>query len=437
MRKLSLVAAFALLGLLPVSLVADPGDLVPAAPVVPKRVFNLKDFGAVADGKTPATEAFKAAIAAVKAAGGGTLVVPAGEYFSGPFELCGRLEFRLEKGVLVKFSQKREDYELPDGKFRALVSAKNCDDLHVSGEGVLDGQGEPWWVLAEDFKQKARAANAPSDTMPRPRLFVLESCNRVRVEGITLQNSPQFQCIFVRCQDVVFDHVKVFAPEKSVNTDGIDPSISQRIVISNCVIDTGDDNIAVKSGGKDNGGVSDLLITDCTFRAGHGCSVGSETNEGVRRMTVRRCTFEGTDAGVRLKSPRGKGGPMEDILYTDLVMKGVQNAIVVTGYYPDKQIPKPGTKDAPKPFGYGTPQFKGVTIRNVVATGGTKSAGLIMGVPEFPAQGIVLENVSVEAPVGLRMAYAKGVKFKNVKITAAKGEALMLEDGVEGFERGE
>lgn len=434
-HRLVVVAALSLL--LPFTAAADPGDLVPASPLVPKRSFNLRDFGAVADGTTPATEAFRAAVAAVKKAGGGTLVVPAGEYFSGPIELCGALEFRLEKGVLVKFSQKPEDYQLPDGKFRPLVLAKNCDDLLISGEGVLDGQGAPWWVLAEDFKQKARAAGAASDTMPRPRLLVLESCKRVRVEGVTLQNSPQFQCIFTRCQDVVFDRVNVFAPANSVNTDGIDPSVSQRVVISRCVIDTGDDNIAVKSGLKDAGGVSDLLITDCIFREGHGCSVGSETNEGVRRMTVRRCTFEGTDAGVRLKSPRGRGGSMEEILYTDLTMKGVQHAIVVTGYYPDKTIPKPGVKDEPKPAGYGTPQFKGVTIRNVVATGGTKSAGLIIGVTEAPVENLVLENVAIEAPAGLRIANAKGVTLKNVKLQITKGEALMVEDSVTGLVRSE
>jgi len=414
---------------------ADPGDVAPAPPTIPQRLFNVRDFGAVADGRTPATEAFHKAISAVEQAGGGTLVVPAGDYFSGPLELCSRLELRLEQGAHVCFSQRREDYDLGDGHFRPLVSAKRCHDLLLSGTGVLDGQGQPWWEEAEKFKQAARAANARSDTMPRPRLLVLEDCQRVRVEGITLQNSPQFQCLFSRCEDVTFEGTQVRAPGNSVNTDGIDPSVSHRVLISHCMIDTGDDNIAIKSSQKRAGGVSDVLITDCTFRHGHGCSIGSETNEGVRRVVVRRCSFEGTDAGVRLKSPRGRGGLMEDVVYTDLTMKNVGQAVVVTAYYPDKNIPKPGVKDSPQPAGYGTPEFRRVTIRNVVATGGTRNAGLILGLPEMPAAGIVLENVQIEAPVGLRIGYAKGLRLKGVTIRAAQGEPLLLDDTVEGLVR--
>ena len=409
---------------------ADPGDVSPAQPVIPQQTFKLTDFGAVADGTTPATEAFRTAIAAVQQAGGGTLIVPAGTYLTGPFDLCSKLELRLEKGAKVKFSQNPADYEQADGTYRQLFRAVNCDDLLISGEGVFDGQGKPWWIKAEKFKQDARAAGAKSDTLPRPRMFSMESCHRVRVENVTLSNSPQFHCIFTRCEDVTFEGVKISSPENSVNTDGIDPSVSSRVLISHCTIDTGDDNIAIKSGVKGSAGVHDVLITDCVFKNGHGCSIGSETIAGIDNVTVRRCTFEGTDAGVRLKSERGKGGLVQNLVYSDLTMRQVKMPIEITSYY--HGLPKSGQHDntPPEQRESPPPAWRNITIRNLKAIGSLKSAGTIIGLPESLAENITLENVSIDAPAGLRISYARHVQFKNVHLTADKGKNLIIDDTV-------
>jgi len=128
-------------------------------------------------------------------------------------------------------------------------------------------------------------------------------------------------------------------------------------------------------------------------------------------------------------------GVGEDIVYENLTMKNVGQAIVITSYYPDRDIPKPGEHVAPMPVGSTTPSWSKITIRNVTAVGCTKSAGLIMGLPESLATDIAFENVTIDAPTGLRVGYAKNVSFKNVRVTPQTGEALLIEDTVENLQR--
>jgi polygalacturonase len=303
----------------------------------------------------------------------------------------------------------------------------------ISGAGTFDGQGDPWWVIERRVKAEARAKGLPDGEMGRPRMIVLESCQRVRLEGVTLANSPMYHFVPFRCEDVTVDGITISAPSNSPNTDGIDPSVTRHVLITHCRIDTGDDCIAVKAGAHGSGPVEDVLVTDCTFLHGHGCSIGSDTDSGVRNMTVQRCTFDGTEAGVRLKSRRGRGGLVENITYTDLTMKNVGQAIVISSYY--YGLPKPGMHDEAHPVDKDTPIWRHIVIRNVTATAGTRDAGLIIGLPEMPARDILLENVSIGARDGLRIAYADGVTLRNVKIVPETGPALLVEDTVKNLTR--
>ncbi len=421
-----LVLAAAFLQLVPRA--AGAAEVQPAQPIIPARAFSLADFGAVADGHTPNTDAFQRAVAAVDKAGGGTLTVPAGRYFTGPITLCSSLNLHLDAGATLLFSQNFDDYRITGNTYRPLVGAKDCHDLMISGSGALDGQGDPWWVIERKVKSDARARGLPDGEMGRPRMVVLESCKRVRLEGVTIENSPMYHFVPFKCEDVTVDGITILAPSNSPNTDGIDPSVSRRVLITHCRIDTGDDCIAVKAGAHGYGPVEDVLVTDCTFLHGHGCSIGSDTDSGVRNMTVQRCTFDGTDAGVRLKSRRGRGGLVENVTYKDLTMRNVGQAIVITSYY--YGLPKPGMHDEAQAVDAATPIWRNIVIRNIVATGGTKDAGLIMGLPEMPARDIVLDNVSIAARDGLRIGYADGVSLKNVSVSPDAGPAFLVEDTV-------
>jgi polygalacturonase len=405
----------------------------PAQPAIAGPTFTLSDYGAVADGKTANTEAFRLAVAAVDKAGGGTLVVPSGTYYTGPITLCSGIDLHLEAGAKLLFSQNFDDYRIKGNTYRPLVGAKDCHDIVISGAGTFDGQGTPWWIIERKVKSEARAKGLPDAEIGRPRMIVLENCKRIRLEGVTLSNSPMYHFVPFKCEDVTVDGITILSPSDSPNTDGIDPSVSRRVLITHCRIDTGDDCIAVKAGTHGYGPVEDVLVTDCTFLHGHGCSIGSDTDSGVRNMTVQRCTFDGTEAGVRLKSRRGRGGLVENITYSDLTMRNVGQAIVITSYY--YGLPKPGMHDEFQAVNSDTPIWHNILVRNVVATGGTKDAGLIIGLPEMPARAIVLDNVSISARNGLRVGYADGVSLTNVQISPDVGPALVVEDTVKNLTR--
>ena len=150
----------------------------------------------------------------------------------------------------------------------------------------------------------------PDFVETRPKMLVFESCQRIRIENVTLQNSPMFHMSPTQCTDVVIDGVHVFAPANSPNTDSCNPS-GWNYIIKNCVFDVGDDNIAVKPFIKPGDGrlsVENVFVSNCTFKHGHGLSIGGQTPGGLRNMHVRDCTFEDTENGIRLKSEADLAG---------------------------------------------------------------------------------------------------------------------------------
>jgi polygalacturonase len=406
-------------------------DVSPAQPVIPARSFNVKDFGAVGDkGATVNTEAFTKAVAAVNSAGGGTLVVPAGIYFTGPFDLCSNLNLHLDADATILFSPKFDDYRSTANgrRYRPLIQISNAHDVLISGPGTINGNGEAWWPEARRFGAEANATHARSNTSPRPVMVAFSGCQRIRVEGVTLTNSPVFNLVQNGCSDVTVEGIRIINPKNGPNTDGIDPKDCQRVLIAHCYIDTGDDCIAL--GGSGGTREEDILVTDCTFLHGHGCSIGSGTSSGVRNMIVRRCTFDGTDTGVRFKSARDRGGLVENVTYEDLTMKNVGVAISVSSYYEDSTLDSTLAGDKPQPVTTKTPQWRNIIVRNVTATACTKRAGLIAGLPEMLAENITLDHVTIEAPTGLRIANAKGIVLHDVHITVATGPDVISDDSV-------
>jgi len=435
-----------------------PTEVSPAQPIVPDRTFKLSDFGAVADASTLNTDAFRRAIAAVDQAGGGTLIVPAGIYFTGPIDLCSGINLHLDAGATIRFSPRVAPAE--DGKIRPLLLAKNAHDVTISGEGTINGSGEVWWPSVHESMRSHKPRPA------RPHMVVFENCLRVRVEGVTLTHSPEFNLVPTHCQDVTIDGITIYNPaddlthddgvapeqvwkkllkewdDQSPNTDGIDPTASQRVLITHCRIDTGDDCIAIKA----NAGAvtQDILISDCTFLHGNGCTIGSGERGGLRNMTVRRCSFEGTAVGMNLESARDRGNLIENVTYSDLTMRNVGEAIIITNYYPNgARIERPysgrfiidlvnGGHDAPQPVTATTPHWRNITMRNISATC-IWEAGLILGLPEMPVEKIVLDQIKIEAPEGLHIGYAKDVVLQNVSINAKHGRSLLVSDTVEGL----
>ena len=399
-------------------------------PRIPDRTFNIRDYGAVGDGKAYDTDAIQKTIAACNAAGGGTVDLPAGKYLCRPFALASNLNLHLEKGATICFPENPQDYQRGGKDFQNCITLDNGHDVAITGSGVIDGQGRIFWK--QFLAAKTSGAAAMARMGHRPRLVGLTRCVRVLVEDVKLTNSPMFHLVPAECQDVTIRNIHIDAPALSPNTDGIDPS-GANFLITGCTIDTGDDCIAVKAGNQydpQKPACQNFLITGCTFLNGHGMSVGSESYGGLRNMIVENCTFNGTQAGIRLKSGRGKGGVVEGLIYRNLTMRNVKNSILITSYYP--KVPKDLTEDTGREADDRTPAWRNIQITNVTSSGG-QIAGQIVGLPEMPIENVVLTNVHISADKAMQIAHAQGIKFVNSSVTAASGKPIIVDAKVEGL----
>ena len=388
----------------------------------------MRAFGASGGGKTLDTAAIQAALDACDQAGGGTVRLPAGTYLSKPIWLHSKTTLRLDAGAMLKATDERDDFAAKGpGRFTAFVNGAGLTNVAISGPGTIDGSGGKWWGPAEEARRKT-----PGYTFPRPNLIEFTGCKNVRLDNLTLQNSPKFHLVPAECEGVVVSNVTILAPPRSPNTDAIDPSSCKNVLITRCRIDVGDDNVAIKSGHKVAGrefASEDITVTDCAFLHGHGVSIGSETGGGVKNLLVKNCTFNGTTSGIRIKSARDRGGRVENLVYRDLEMTNVEIPINITCYYP--KVPP---TDAAQPVAASTPAYRDIQISNLVSVS-QRSAGLIVGLPESCVSNVVLENVKLSAETGLLIRNAKAIQFKNVKVTVQKGGPFTLENAqVEGLE---
>ena len=391
--------------------------------------FSVRDYGAKADGKTFDTASIQRALDACGAAGGGTVRFPAGTYLAQPLVIRTKTTLLLEAGARLQASTNHTDWMKQPGDwtkatsadFIPFLSGKDLEDVTLAGQGVIDGGGAVWWEAAEEARRRQSGY-----TLPRPNLIVLTRVRNLVVRDVTIQNSPKFHLVPTECDGVLITNVTILAPEGAANTDAIDPSVCRNVTITKCLIDVGDDNVAVKSGKRLDGrefACENLTVTDCTFKHGHGMSIGSETVGGVKNVVVRRCSFENTDNGIRIKSDRTRGGTVDGLLCEDITMKEVRGAITITSYYP--KIP---ATDTPQPVKATTPHYRNITLRNIKGTS-SQAAGVIVGLPESPIESVLLENVTLTSELGgLEIRHAKGVQLKNVKVAPGKGEPFIVKD---------
>jgi polygalacturonase len=388
-------------------------------PVIPDREFSIVDFGAKGDGMAMNTEAIRAAIAACAKAGGGRVMIPAGTFLSGPFELASHMALVLQKGAVLQSTGKFSDFGLPDPlpatqseingyrkQVPPFISGVDLTDIAILGEGIIDGAGAPWWAKSDVVSARSTPAPNPANPsappekplyVPRPHLIVLRNCDRVHVQGVTLRNSPMFHLVPHHCHHMKIEDVTIVAPANAPNTDGIDPANSSDILIERCMIDTGDDNIALKGGGVGGEPTERIAIHDCKFLHGHGVSIGSETEAGVQHVRVLGCSFENTGTALRIKSSRSRGGKVTDIHYTLITMKDVEVPITVSLFYDDRQSAQ---KPEEKPVTEHTPQISDIVFENITCDGATRKAGEIVGLPESPISGLTLTNVRITHAAG-------------------------------------
>jgi len=399
------------------------GTVIPA--MAAGKVCDARTYGAKADGTTKDTQAIQNAIDDCAKAGGGTVKLSGGTFLSAPIVLKSNITLDIAKGATLLGSPDHADFpkkiEFRGPGYQSLVSAINAQNIAITGGGVIDGNGASWWALARTQKNAGVLGSENS----RPRGVVFDHCKHVRIEGVTVQNSPYWQIVPYYSDDVVIRDVRILAPQHSPNTDAIDPFSSSNVVIDHVYADVGDDNIAIKSGMINSPGPDapskNITITDCDFMHGHGLSIGSEIAGGAQNIHAERIHFNGTDQGIRIKANRDRGNDVSNISFKDITMENVKTSILISEYYP-KALPQ--GEVASEPVQRLTPHFHNITIENVKSVN-SGWAGVIIGLPEAPVKDLVMKNVDIQAKKGMAIAYAE-VTGKNVKVTAAEGEGITV-----------
>lgn len=416
-----------------------------------ERVDMLK-AGAKADGKKLNTTLINNTITRLNAAGGGTLYFPAGTYLTGAVKLKSNITIELEAGATLLFSDNFEDY-LPfvevrhEGvmmnSFCPLLYAVDAENITIKGEGTLNGQGKKWWTeffrILVDLKDngmrelnkyqpmwekandvKSLYAETNEDwhsTLQRrffrPPFIQPVRCKNFRVEGVKIINSPFWTVNPEFCDNVTVKGITIHNVP-SPNTDGINPESCKNVHISDCHISVGDDCITIKSG-RDlqarNLGVpcENITITNCTMLSGHGgVVIGSEMSGGVKKVTISNCVFDGTDRGIRLKSTRGRGGVVEDIRVSNIVMSNIkQEAVVFNLKY--SKMPAEAKSER-------TPEFRNIYVSGLTVRG-VKTPIKIVGLEEAPVEGIVLRDIDV-INAGDKCVFedCKNIKLENVYV---------------------
>ena len=448
----------------------------PAAPSIPEGRVSLADFGARPDGETLNTAAFERAFAALDERGGGTLVVPSGIWLTGPIRLRSHVRLHLEPGSLIQFSRDHALYPLRIFDARgeksvhttSPISGEKLEDVAITGAGVIDGGGDAWRLIkkakvTEGFwknlvasggvlnakgnewwpSQAALDGAAATDALEakgsldlsayepyrvylRPRLLRLLDCRRVLLEGVTFRNAPNWTLHPWLCEDLTLRGLKILNDRWAQNSDAMDIDSCRRVHVSDCLVDTGDDGLCIKSGMNASGrrlGVptEDVLIEDCVVYEGHGgFTIGSEMSGGVRNVLVRNCTFIGTDLGLRFKTARGRGGLVENVHVRGIRMSSIAGSAIDFNFlYASNGKPAEAVATPDE----GTPTFRNILFEDIVSRG-SKAAFTLRGLPEQPLQNITFRDVDLSAGTGADLAYGDGIVFERVRIRADEGEPV-------------
>ena len=344
----------------------DPWSEVPTilgrikAPKFPARDFNVMQFGAVANPGSESTDAIAKAIAACSNAGGGRVVIPAGEFLTGPIHLKSRVNLYVSQGAVLKFVTDPRKY-LPvvytrwEGtelmNYSPLIYAFEQEDIAVTGPGTLDGQADEthWWpwrrTTARQTLMDMGAKGTPVSERVfgegfnlRPNFIQPYRCKNVLIEGITIHNSPMWELHPVLCTNVTVRGVNISS--HGPNNDGCDPESCRDVLIERCTFDTGDDCIALKSGRNDDGRrvgvpVENVIVRECTMKDGHGgVVIGSEISGGARNIFAEKCHMDSPhlDRALRIKTNSVRGGVIEHVYMRDVEVGQVADAVVTIDF---------------------------------------------------------------------------------------------------------
>lgn len=451
--------------------------------------FNITAYGAVPDGQTLNTEAFRKAIEACNQRGGGVVLVPRGLWLTGPIQLKNNVNLHTKKGALVQFSSKLSDYQLIKTNWEGEDAVRNqsplsgfdLENIAITGQGTFDGAGDAWRMVKKEKLNpgqwqklvksggvldekgstwyptagslKGSLLNKPWTIQAgqepdfskyaefkdflRPNMLSLQRCKKILLEGFTIQNSPAWTIHPLLCEDITLRNVTARNPWYGQNTDALDLESCRNGIVEGCTFDVGDDGICIKSGRDEQGrkrGVptENFIIRDTkVYHAHGGFVIGSEMSGGARNIYVSNCTFMGTDVGLRFKTARGRGGVVENIFVDGVDMTDIAGEAILFDMYYAAKDPVQVNGEA-----FGIPEIKAEPLNEGtpqfrgfriknVTCKGAATGILVRGLPEMSIKDVEIENTVLESKKGLVCQEADGIRLKNVALISADTKPVM------------
>jgi len=414
-------------------------------PSFPSRDWDVTRYGALADGKTNSTNAIQKAIAACSAGGGGRVVIPKGNFFTGAIHLDNNVNLHLAEGASLLFSTDPKDYPMVFTRYEGtecmnyspLIYAFGKTNIAVTGYGILDGQAshENWWSWVRRFTGGAKRGepsfHSDRDTLVRmgnqrtpvkdrifgqghylrPNFIQPYRCKNVLLEGFTMRNSPMWELNPVLCENVTVRNVNINS--HGPNNDGCDPESSRDVLITGCIFSTGDDCIAIKSGRNEDGRrvnvpCENVIVQDCRMKDGHGgVSIGSEVSGGIKNVYISRCQMSSPNLqrGLRIKTNSYRGGSIENIHFEHVTIGQVAEAAVEVDFYYEE--------GEGGPF---RPTVKDIYVAGV-SSQKSKYAIYLRGYTTDPIVGVTLADCSfADVAKGNFLQNVKSVSVRNVTV---------------------
>jgi polygalacturonase len=423
----------------------------------PDRDFPATDFGADGEAVSDSSEAFAKAIAACQAAGGGRVVVPAGDYLTGPIHLKSNVNLHLAEGAVVRFKTDPKAY-LPlvftrwEGielmNYSPFVYAIDQQNIAITGKGVLDGQcsREHWWTWKGPWKQgqhgwregmpDQRAARAvlfqmAEDEVPvgqrrfgeghylRPPFIQTYRCDRVLIEGVSLRRSPFWQVHPVLCTNVVVRGLDINS--HGPNNDGLDPESCRDMLVEDCFFSTGDDCIALNSGRNHDGrrlnrASENIVVRNCRMADGHGgLTIGSQISGHARNVFFENCRLDspGLNTAIRFKNNALRGGVVENIYFRNITVGQVARSVIEVDF----------NYEEGRAGGF-IPVLRNVVIEKL-AVGKAPRVADLQGFEHAPIYDITLRNSEfrqVAQPSVVKNV--RGLRLENVRVNGRPATAL-------------
>ena len=367
-------------------------------------IYNITDFGAIADGKTNNALAIQNAIDKCSDNSGGVVYIPSGEFLSGTLLLKSNVNLYLEQGAILKSSIDQNDIINYTKDFETntndsgweggcFLCAFHSENITISGDGTIYGQGDK---VFSDTDADNGYNECPKDIKGlRPRTTFFEDIKNLTVKDVTFKDAAFWTLHMAGCKNVIVDRVKILNDPRGANNDGIDPDSCKDVVISNCIIESGDDAIVVKNTiemGKKYGACENVLINNCILHSQDSAlKIGTETHTGIKNVVLANCIVKECSRGIGIWVRYG--ATVENIRVHDIIGS--------TRRYADRF----SVEGHQGWWGKGEPIFISNTPRYENSTGKT---GII--------RNVTFENVEMDCEAGIFMRCDAGCPIENIKL---------------------